>query len=80
MLPDNPFDLAQRSALRIGVCPVELLDDFFTNHTTFDELCSYFTCKTCVAMLGDDGICSSDISVRSPVNLLDQGDDQYIPF
>ena len=40
MLRENPFDLAARKGLQTGVCPIWLLDAFFTNHTALDELCA----------------------------------------
>ena len=55
MLRENPFDLAAREGSQAGVCPVWLLDAFFTNHTAFDELCSEFACKVCVATDEDMG-------------------------
>ncbi len=32
-----------------------LLDDFYTNHVAFDELCAEFVCKVCVAADEDMG-------------------------
>ena len=58
MLYENPFDKARRQARARGECPVMLLDEFFTNHWTFDELCADFNCKSCVASLEDLGLVS----------------------
>ena len=55
MLRENPFDIAARKGSQEGVCPVWLLDAFFTNHTGFDELCAEFACKICVATDEDMG-------------------------
>ena len=55
MLRENPFDLAGRKAGERGACPVTLLDDFYANHATFDELCCEFSCKECVATDEDMG-------------------------
>ena len=55
MLRENPFDIAEREGGKAGVCPVTLLDGFFTNHTAFDELCSESSCRECVATDEDMG-------------------------
>ena len=55
MLRENPFDLAGRRADERGACPVTLLDGFYANHATFDELCCEFSCKECVATDEDMG-------------------------
>ena len=55
MLREDPFDLAGRKAKAHGACTVTLLDDFYTNHVAFDELCAEFVCKVCVAADEDMG-------------------------
>ena len=64
-MPRNPFEdpveIAQREARARGVCPILLLDDFFTDHWDHDTLCSGFECASCVGnpldeyFDGDDG-------------------------
>ena len=56
MLHENPFGVAEREGAERGVCPVTLLDEFFTNHTAFDEICAEFACKICVATDEDMGL------------------------
>ena len=51
----NPFELATRQAALKGACPVQELDDFYTNHWDFPTLCSDFRCALCVAMPEDMG-------------------------
>ena len=55
MLHENPFGVAEREGAERGVCPVTLLDEFFTNHTAVDELCAEFSCKECIATDEDMG-------------------------
>lgn len=77
MLRENPFRTAEREGRKAGACPVTLLDEFFTNHTTVDELCAEFSCKECVATDEDMGFGGEPW--LSPAQSLDEGDWE-IPF
>ena len=52
---EQQFDLAGHKAMATGVCPVTLLDAFFTDHWDFDSLCAGFPCGECVAAPEDMG-------------------------
>ena len=52
---NDTFLTARREAERSGICPVLLLEDFYTEHWDFDALCGEFGCKTCVADPEDMG-------------------------
>ena len=54
------FATARHGALKAGICPVLLLDDFYTEHWDFGTLCREFGCKTCVAEPEDMGCPVSD--------------------
>lgn len=77
MLEESPFTVAARRAAEEGVCPVNLLDAFYTNHADFDSLCSEFTCRECVATPEDMGFGEWEPSPEpdSEVDL-----DEAIPF
>ena len=51
--PPDDIDIAARAATRQGVCPIRLLDDFYTDHWVTEELCHAFVCDGCVADPGD---------------------------
>ena len=79
MLHDSPFELAGRDAGRIGVCPVALLDAFFTNHWDFDSLCAGFSCGKCIATPEDMGLggpCEAD----EPAIRFNVKEDWEVPF
>ena len=80
MLLEDPFYTAAREAASLGVCPVTQLDAFYTNHTTFDELCCKFCCKACVADDEDMGLGhrDSDYEARSLPDVWEGG--WEIPF
>lgn len=74
MLYEGPFEKASRQARAGGVCPVALLEGFFTDHWTFDELCSGFDCGACVATDEDMGFAGE------PGRPADPGEGWKIPF
>ena len=55
MVNDNPFAVAAERASSLGVCPISMLEDFYTNHWDHDSMCSGFTCEECVATPEDFG-------------------------
>lgn len=74
MLYESPFEKASRQAREGGACPVTLLERFFTDHATFDELCLEFDCETCVATDEDMG------SAGEPECAVDPEGGWEIPF
>lgn len=80
MLRDNPFDIAAYEGARLGVCPVLQLDDFFTNHAVFEDLCAEFKCKECVAALEDMGIFPPDPDKEQEESTINEEGDCEIPF
>lgn len=79
MMRDNPFDVARAEARRAGACPVNMLDEFFTNHATFDELCWEFHCEECVATPEDMGLGPLEAG-PAPIAAEPPDDDWEIPF
>ena len=51
----DPFEIAARKAKLEGICPISLLDDFYTNHWDCVSLCASFNCSLCVATPEDFG-------------------------
>lgn len=55
MMRDDPFEAASGKAAALGACPVDLLDDWYTDHWDFDSLCTGLACPKCVATPEDFG-------------------------
>lgn len=55
MQREDAFRLAAAEAKAAGICPVNLLEAFYTNRWDFESLCAGFACKECVATLEDIG-------------------------
>lgn len=51
----SPFEVAAERARPLGLCPVNMLEDFYTNHWDHDSLCACFDCRECVASPEDLG-------------------------
>jgi hypothetical protein len=51
----DPFEDAARRAEAKGICPVNELEGFYTDHWDRDSLCSGFKCRECVATPEDFG-------------------------
>ena len=76
---DDPFAIAGRDARRAGVCPVTLLDPFFSNHWDFDSLCGGFSCRECVATPEDTGL-GGPREEAAPAARFEEEEDWEIPF
>lgn len=50
MLLNNPFSEAANKARQAGLCPILLLDEFYTNHWDIETLCSELTCIECLGV------------------------------
>ena len=55
MLPESPFETAARKAGERVTCPVWQLEDFYTDDSDLETLCSGFGCGECVAEPEDLG-------------------------
>lgn len=55
MQREDAFRSPATEAKAAGICPVNLLEAFYTNHWDFESLCAGFACKECVATLEDIG-------------------------
>ena len=76
MRPPNPFEAVREQAQRANACPIEFLDDFYTNHWDVSSLCGAFECRECVADPMDIGLGPWDDEPPC-----DEGDcDLTIPF
>ena len=79
MRRDETFRLAEAEAKAAGICPVNLLEDFYTNHWDFGTLCAGFACGECVATLEDIGYGNVGEGDEPP-SRIELEDDWEIPF
>ena len=75
----DEFRLAEAEAEAAGVCPVDLLEAFCTNHWDFGTLCAGFACGECVATLEDIGYGAAGEEAE-PAPATELGGDWEIPF
>lgn len=78
--PDDPFVAAADRARPLGLCPIGMLEDFFTNHWDHDSLCSGFGCVECVSTPEDFGYLESEDEVPYLVDPTPLGVGDEIPF
>ena len=79
MRRDDAFRLAGAEAKAAGICPVNLLEAFYTNHWDFGTLCAGFACGECVATLEDIG-CGDDVEGDWPAYGNELEGDWEVPF
>lgn len=76
---EDPVEIARREARARGVCPVTLLDDFFTEHWDHETLCSGFACTSCVGDPMADYFAEDD-GWRPPRSHETEPEELEIPF
>lgn len=75
----DEFRLAEAEAKAAGICPVNLLEAFYTNHWDFETLCTGFACRECVATLEDIGYSAAGEEME-PALTTELDGDWEIPF
>ena len=75
----SPVEAAAERARPLGICPINMLDDFYTNHWDHDSLCAGFDCRECVATPEELG-CFEDWDAVPCLEPLTTSDDEEMPF
>ena len=75
----SPVEVAAERARALGLCPIDMLEDFYTNHWDHDSLCAGFDCRECVAAPEDLGY-FEDWDDAPCLGPLAPSDDGEMPF